>query len=61
LPVRKLAENDLSSTSATYFWDGLDENRSVCRPGIYIILVEAIHPQGIRKTAKKSCVLARRF
>jgi hypothetical protein len=61
LPVRKLAENDLSSTTATYFWDGVDENRLVCRPGIYIILAEAIHPQGIRKTAKKACVLARRF
>lgn len=61
IPVRILAANDLAGPENFYSWDGLNEDRQRCSPGIYILVLEAVHPSGTRKIARKSCVLVSRF
>jgi hypothetical protein len=59
--VRLLSENDLGGMEDLYNWDGQDENSVIQMPGIYLVLCEAVHPEGMVARAKIVCVLARRF
>lgn len=61
MPVKELAGYDLCGMSGTYYWNGQDESGNICKPGHYILQVEAVHPSGIKKSAMKVCALVRRF
>ncbi|OQX95910.1 hypothetical protein B6I21_02890 [candidate division KSB1 bacterium 4572_119] len=48
--------------SNSIIWDGRNDKGNVCRMGIYIVFLEAIHYQeGVVKTVKKSVVLANKL
>lgn len=58
--VRFLVNNQPSGTNNYITWDGRDDQRQVCRMGIYIVYLEAIHYQkGVVRSLKKSVVLAK--
>jgi len=60
--VRFLVNNRPAGTSGSLIWDGRDDRGHICRMGIYIIYLEAIHYQrGVVKSLKKSVVLARQL
>ncbi|UCE04842.1 MAG: lamin tail domain-containing protein [bacterium] len=57
--VRFLINNRPSGTNGSIIWDGRDDQGHLCRMGIYIVYLEAIHYQrGVVKSLKKSVVLA---
>ena len=56
--VRQLANNVLMGTEGAYSWDGRNEGGSLCQPGIYLVLMEAFHPGGGKKSYRKVCVLS---
>ena len=58
--VKTLINNQPSGMSRSTIWDGKDKNGNICRMGIYIVYLEAIHYQrGVVKSLKKSVVLAK--
>ncbi len=60
--VRFLVNNQPSGTSNSITWDGRDDKGLICRMGIYIVYLEAIHYQrGVVKSLKKSVVLAKKL
>ena len=60
--VRFLVNNQPAGTSSSIIWDGCDNEGHLCRMGIYIVYLEAIHHQkGVVKSLKKSVVLARQL
>lgn len=59
--IRSLGRDVLLSRSGQLKWDGLDENGTVPQLGIYIILVEALHPEGDVIEKKLPCVLAKKL
>lgn len=61
LPARTICAHDLTGTFSIYFWDGIDENGKLCSPGIYVLVAEAVHPEGDIKRAKIPCTLVKKF
>lgn len=60
--VRKLADGKQAGFEGSLIWDGLKDNGSKNRVGIYIVLFEAYNSaEGKNKTFKKTVVLAKRF
>lgn len=60
--VRFLVNNQPSGTTNSIIWDGRDDRGQICRLGIYIVYLEAIHYQrGEVKSLKKSVVLAKQL
>jgi len=60
--VRFLINNRPSGTEGSIIWDGRDDQGHICRMGIYIVYLEAIHYQrGVVKSLKKSVVLAKQL
>ena len=60
--IRFLVNNRPSGTSGSFIWDGRDDLGHICRMGIYIVYMEAIHYQkGMVKSMKKSVVLAKQL
>jgi len=60
--VRFLVNNQPSGTNNSITWDGCDDRGFICRMGIYIVYLEAIHYQhGVVKALKKSVVLAKQL
>ena len=60
--VRFLVNNQPSGTNNSLTWDGRDDKGFICRMGIYIVYLEAIHYQrGVVKSLKKSVVLAKQL
>lgn len=60
--VRFLVNNQPSGTNRSIIWDGQDDQGHICRMGIYIVYLEAIHYQrGVVKSLKKSVVLAKQL
>jgi hypothetical protein len=60
--VRFLVNNRSAGTNGAIVWDGRDDQGQICRMGIYIVYLEAIHYQrGVVKSLKKSVVLAKQL
>ncbi len=60
--VRNLVRNELLGTEqGTFSWDGVTDDRSKARTGIYVIYFEAFATDGTVKHYKLTCVLASRF
>ena len=60
--VRFLVNNQPSGINNSIIWDGRNNDGNICRMGIYIVYLEAIHiSQGVVNTIKKSVVLAKKL
>lgn len=60
--VRKLADGKQAGFEGSLIWDGLKDNGSKNRVGIYIVFFEAYNSaEGKNKTFKKTVVLAKKF
>ncbi len=60
--VRFLVNNRPSGINGSIIWDGRDDKGHICRMGIYIVYLEAIHyDRGVVKSLKKSVVLAKQL
>ncbi len=60
--VRFLVNNQPSGTTSSIIWDGRDDQGHLCRMGIYIVYLEAIHYQrGVVKSLKKTVVLGKKL
>jgi len=60
--IRFLINNQTSGTTGSIIWDGRDNQGHICRMGIYVVYLEAIHYQrGVVKSLKNSVVLANRL
>ena len=57
--VRNLYHQEILGTNGQLFWDGRGADNSNMRSGVYIIYIEAFHPNGKVIIKKLSCVLAR--
>ena len=57
--VRRLANNELLGMEGKWTWDGLDENKAVVRPGIFIILISMFDLKDKSFQSRKTIVLAR--
>lgn len=59
--VKQLARNELLPVEGTLRWDGLKDDETKARIGIYILLAEFVSSDGEIKTAKETFVLAARL
>ena len=59
--VKRIANNELLGTEGEFSWDGLFENQTKGRIGIYVVYFEVFNLQGVVKKTKKTCVLAARL
>ena len=60
--VRTLANNQVSGSSGSFIFDGIDEDRQTLRIGIYIIFLEAINEgSGVVESMKTVVVVARKL
>jgi uncharacterized repeat protein (TIGR01451 family) len=60
--IKVLVNNQPSGVNNSTIWDGKDKNGNICRMGIYIVFLEAIHYQkGVVKSLKESVVLAKKL
>ncbi|HQO47817.1 MAG TPA: lamin tail domain-containing protein [Paludibacteraceae bacterium] len=50
--------NALLATEGTLQWDGLSATKTMCQIGVYVIFVEAVHPDGDTVRRKIPCVLS---
>ena len=55
--VRHLENNALAGIEGFFAWDGLDDNKTRCSTGIYIILIRSFHPNGKVQETRKVAVL----
>lgn len=58
--VRTLLRNELLGSEGVFKWDGVNEEGTKARTGIYILWIELFHPDGQVERVKKTCVLAGR-
>ncbi len=56
--VKRIANIELLAAKGEFCWDGLYENQTKARIGIYVIYFEIFNLQGVVKKTKKTCVLA---
>ncbi|MEX2379611.1 MAG: hypothetical protein WD530_02640, partial [Vicingaceae bacterium] len=56
--IRNLVNNELLGLQGTFKWDGITEENSKARIGVYVIYFEVFNPNGDQKVYKKSAVLA---
>ncbi len=61
LIVKKIAASELLGTEGEFSWDGLHQDNSKARIGIYLVYFEVFNLQGEVKKYKKVCVLAGRL
>jgi hypothetical protein len=59
--IKRIANNELLSTSGYYTWDGLTTSNQKARIGIYLIFFEYFDLQGNVYKEKKTCVLGAKF
>ena len=60
-PVRTLLSGETVSNEGMIFWDGLTDDHSMARGGIYILLARSFDLNGNDQAIKKTCFLTRRF
>lgn len=56
--VRNLLRSELLAASGVFKWDGVNDEGTKARSGIYILWIELFHPDGETERTKKTCVLA---
>lgn len=56
--IKKLVQNELLASSGNFKWDGLLEDNTKARIGIYVIWIELVGIDGTVKREKQTCVLA---
>lgn len=56
--IKHLANNEMLGVSGAFSWDGIDENNTKARIGVYVIYIEVFNLNGEIKKYKKTCVLA---
>jgi len=56
--VKRVANNELLATEGEFSWNGLRDDNTKARIGIYVIYFEVFNLQGVVKKFKKTCVLA---
>jgi len=61
LIIKKIASNEMLGAAGTFNWDGLKEDNSKARIGIYLVYFEILNLKGEVKKYKKVCVLAGRL
>lgn len=59
--VKQLIKNQNIGTSGSLTWDGLDDNGTICKIGIYVLVWEVFDLNGKNKRYKNTCVLARKL
>jgi len=59
--IRKLATNELLGKKGSFSWNGINDDGEKARLGIYLILIEAFHPNGEKETFKETAVLGGRL
>jgi hypothetical protein len=59
--IKNLVKNELLAASGIFFWDGITDEKTKARIGIYIIYFEAFDNKGKVKKIKKSCVVGGKF
>lgn len=57
--IKTLVNNALFDTSDTFFWDGTTDRNEVAKVGLYIIWLEATHPQSPSLVEKQTTVVGR--
>lgn len=55
-----LASRTNIGSSASFYWNGVSDNGSLCKSGIYVIYIKTISPDGKTDVYKKVCVLSRK-
>ena len=55
--VRQLANNQTMSNTGFVSWDGLNDEHSRLRPGIYVVYIQTIQPNGEVNENKLTCVI----
>ena len=60
-PVRTLLSGETVSNEGMIFWDGLTDDHSMARGGIYILLARSFDLEGNDQVIKRTCFLTRRF
>ena len=56
--VRRLIDNELLAASGVFKWDGISDDGSKARVGIYVLWMELFSPGGRTEIRKETCVLA---
>lgn len=56
--VKKLIQNELLASNGSFKWDGLLEDQTKARIGIYVIWIELFSADGAVRREKQTCVLA---
>ncbi len=51
------ANNELAGTSGSFFWNGTDDTGNIQPMGYYIVLCQALHPNGDQVKEKKTVLL----
>lgn len=59
--ARKLIENELMGVSGTYSWDGITNDRTLARVGIYVVVFDWYFEDGTTGKKKLACVLAQKL
>lgn len=59
--VRRLVRNQSLATEGVIEWDGTGDGGRTMPIGIYVVVIEVYHAEGIRRQYRKSCVLAGKF
>jgi flagellar hook assembly protein FlgD len=59
--IRNLVRNELLASNGTFYWDGITDEKTKARIGIYIVWFEAFDDKGNVKHYKKTCVVGGRF
>jgi hypothetical protein len=57
--IKTLVNNALFGTSETFFWDGTTDRNEVAKAGLYIVWLEATHPQFPSLIEKQTTVVGR--
>ena len=59
--IRDWTNNATLGTEGFVSWNGTDYNQQKAAIGLYIVMIESIHPSGDRIKEKISCVVAGKF
>ena len=56
--VKRLVNNELLGAEGTFFWDGITDNKSKARIGVYVVLFEAFNLSGEKEIFKEVITVA---
>lgn len=56
-PMRNLVTQEMAYQGYRLLWDGISDHGSICRVGIYVVVIKVWDPTGWSKTYKLPCVV----